>query len=331
LGPAPTATATTSLTSTRQPSRELRAGQRRHHEPKLPVDAWQPNGWLLEEERGSDGKRLSILTIFLAGAECPFECIFCDLWRQTLDGPTPRGAIPGQLAAALANTDASAAAAIKLYNASNFFDPIAVPPEDDQEIAALLRPFRRVIVESHPRFITRRCVEFAERLDGVLEVAIGLETADADALARLNKQMTLDMVADAAARLRAARIGVRIFLLVPPPFVAATDVIVSTRRAVTYAAELGANHISLIPTRIDHLHQDDVLQPHDLVPPTLGMVEDVLDACLDSVGAVVSVDMWDGERLVVCEQCGQARIDRLRDINLTGRPAARIRCQTCGS
>ena len=115
------------MTSTRQPSSspKSRDGQRRHA-PKLAVDAAQPSGWLREEEQQSDGRRLPTLTVFLAGAECPFDCVFCDLWRHTLDRPTPRGAIPRQIATGLAAAGPPTAGAIKLYNASNFFDPIAV-------------------------------------------------------------------------------------------------------------------------------------------------------------------------------------------------------------
>lgn len=219
---------------------------------------------------------------------------------------------------------------VKLYNASNFFDPIAVPPTDDQEIAALLRPFDRVIVESHPRFIQRRCLEFADRLSGALEVAIGLETADPDVLAQLDKRMTLDMVADAAATLRAARIGLRFFLLVPPPFVAAADAVASTQRSVAYAAGLGADHVALIPTRTESMRAD-VGRRRTLVPPTLGMVEDALDACRETPGVVVSVDLWNIERLAGCPRCGAARLDRLRAINHTGHHAARIPCRACAS
>lgn len=295
----------------------------------MSVDPWQPIGWLREEERDSDGRCVPILTIFLSGTECPFDCVFCDLWRQTLDGPTPRGAIPQQITTAIAAAGPPTAQAVKLYNASNFFDPVAVPPGDDEEIAALLRPFDRVIIESHPRFIRQRCFEFADRLSGTLDVAIGLETADPDVLARLNKRMTLDMVADAAATLHAARIGLRLFLLVPPPFVAARDVVASTQRSVTYAAGLGANHVSLIPTRTESIPAD-VVGRRDLAPPTLGMVEDVLDACRDTCG-VVSVDLWNIERLAGCTRCGPARIERVRAINRTGHHTSRIRCLACAS
>ena len=83
--------------------------------------------------------------VFLSGAECPFTCSFCDLWRWTFEGPTPAGAIPRQLREVLHTHagDATAPQRLKLYNASNFFDRRAVPAEDVPTIAALAEPLDR--------------------------------------------------------------------------------------------------------------------------------------------------------------------------------------------
>ena len=133
------------------------------------------------------------MTVFLTGSECPFTCVFCDLWRQTLDGPTPAGAIPSQLDRVLAELTAlEEGATIKLYNASNFFDRRAVPRSDWPAIAERLTGFERVVVECHPRLVDDSCLEFAALLAGRLEVAMGLETARVEVLARLNKKMTLE-------------------------------------------------------------------------------------------------------------------------------------------
>ena len=92
--------------------------------PKREIDPWAPIAQLWEEERTPDGRLLPALTVFLAGAECPFTCVFCDLWKETLDGPTPAGALPAQLRKALASAGPlPQPAAVKLYNASNFFEP----------------------------------------------------------------------------------------------------------------------------------------------------------------------------------------------------------------
>ncbi|MEJ2311971.1 MAG: hypothetical protein P8Y11_06240 [Gemmatimonadales bacterium] len=49
------------------------------------MDPFLPLGHLWEEERTEAGT-VRTLAVFLAGAECPFTCIYCDLWRRTLDG-----------------------------------------------------------------------------------------------------------------------------------------------------------------------------------------------------------------------------------------------------
>ena len=53
---------------------------------KPAVDPWRAHGTLIEEERRPNGTIERALTVFLAGAECPFTCAFCDLWRWTIDG-----------------------------------------------------------------------------------------------------------------------------------------------------------------------------------------------------------------------------------------------------
>src|SRR5215471_8629193 len=61
------------------------------------VDAWKAHGSVIEDERRPDGRVERALTVFLAGAECPFTCSFCDLWRYTIDGANPAGALVAQL------------------------------------------------------------------------------------------------------------------------------------------------------------------------------------------------------------------------------------------
>src|SRR5207249_1989335 len=95
---------------------------------------------------------------------------------------------------------------IKLYNAGSFFDPRAIPEEEYLEIARLLQPFERVIVECHPALVGSRVDRFQAMLSGRLEVAMGLETANPRALELLNKGITLDHFARAADYLAAREI-----------------------------------------------------------------------------------------------------------------------------
>lgn len=305
---------------------------RRRRGPKIVPDPARPIAQFREEERRLDGSLAPVLTVLLAGAECPFTCIFCDLWRRTLDRPTPLGAIPRQLDAALRETGPlPATCGVKLYNASNFFDPRAVPPEDDASIAALLQPFDRVTVECHPRLVGRRCLEFADRIPGRLEIAMGLETADPAALARLNKGMTLDDFDLAAAHLSSAGIGLRVFVLLPAPFVPAARAVESALDAVRYAVDRDAGHVTLIPTRDGNGAMDELREQGHWTPPRRNVIEEAMEACADISSAVVTVDLWDIERFLVCRRCRPARVARLRRFNHTGSAGPPVHCPACTS
>src|SRR5690625_7313463 len=62
------------------------------------MDAHTPYHFLHESERQANGEVKRVNTIFLTNSECPFSCVMCDLWKNTLDRPTPKGAIPRQIA-----------------------------------------------------------------------------------------------------------------------------------------------------------------------------------------------------------------------------------------
>jgi hypothetical protein len=282
------------------------------------VDPWRPIDVLPETERLPDGRQAPALTVFLAGAECPFSCVYCDLWRHTLDGPTPLGAIPAQIRQALERFDPPPETVLKLYNASNFFDDRAVPPADDGEILSLVAPFARVAVECHPRLVRGRALDYARRLDGRLQVAMGLETVHPEALPRLAKKMTLDDFDAAAATLRAHGAGVRVFVLAGAPFVPPDESATWTVRSVEHALSQGAEHVAIIPLRSDE---------EGFHVPSLDEVEDAVDRCCEL--GLVTVDLWDVERLAACPTCFPRRRARLERMNASGRPEPRVVCAGC--
>src|SRR6266571_8556391 len=67
-----------------------------------PVDPRRPHAFLVEEERAESGEIVSVATIFLTNRECPWRCLMCDLWKNTLMETAPTGAIPAQIDFALA-------------------------------------------------------------------------------------------------------------------------------------------------------------------------------------------------------------------------------------
>jgi radical SAM enzyme (TIGR01210 family) len=300
--------------------------------PKPPVDPYAAFGSVLEEERRPDegGRIERALTVFLAGAECPFTCSFCDLWRYTIDGPTPRGALVAQLERVLADVAEPLPNRLKLYTASNFFDRRAVPPEDLPELARLAAPFESVTVESHASTIGPAVASFAQMLSGRLEVAMGLETIHPVAAERMNKRLTLSRFDRAAASLVADGIDVRAFVLLGAPHVAPEESVEWTVRTVEHAAAQGAAVVSIIPVRGGNGEMERLAALGEFTPPTLAQLEDALDGCAHIASTVVTADTWDVEKFARCQACLPARAERLRRINVSGRAEARVICQVCG-
>jgi len=284
----------------------------------------------LEDERTPAGHERA-LTVFLAGAECPYTCSFCDLWRYTLDGPTPKGALPAQLARVLESLDPPFPERLKLYNASNFFDRRAVPQEDLPRLAALAAPFQSVTVESHANTIGPLTLEFAALLSGSLEVAIGLETIHPVGVAALNKKLELAQFDRAAAFLQSHQIGLRAFVLLGVPHVAPAESIEWTVRSVEYAAARGAQRVAIIPVRGGNGELERLQALGEFVPPTLAQLESALEQCLPIQSAVVTADVWDIERLNGCENCRLQRVARIETMNLSPspEPPAPIPCSNC--
>jgi radical SAM enzyme (TIGR01210 family) len=284
-----------------------------------------------EEERRASGSVERTLTVFLAGAECPFTCSFCDLWLSTLDGPTPPGALTAQLRKVLGELASPLPDRLKLYNASNFFDQLAVPLEDLPEIAKLSAPFRGVTVESHANTVGAGTLAFARQIAGRLEVAIGLETIHPVAAEHLNKHLDLPRFDRAARFLSENGIDLRVFVLLGAPHVDASESVAWTLRTVEHAVSRGAAHVSIIPVRGGNGEMERLQTLGHFSPPTMSHLEDALDGCLQFTNVAVTADLWDVERLNACESCRVARVDRLRRMNLTGCAEPRINCAICSA
>src|SRR4051812_20210253 len=290
--------------------------------PKPFVDPWKAHGTIIDKERRPDGTIERAMTVFLAGAECPFTCSFCDLWQYTIDGATPEGALPKQIDDPVAGLRPDTPERIKLYNASNFFDRRAVPPSDLPRIAELCGSFRGVTVESHARTVGPGTLDFARRLldqgGARLEVAMGLESIHPAAAARLNKRLDLRQFAEAADLLRRSDIDLRVFVLLGAPGVPRGAAAEWAIRSAEYAMRQGASLVCIIPLRRGNGEIDRLAALGELSPPTLADLERALDGCLGAPSTVSTVDLWDAEKLLACPACGPARIARLHRINLSG-------------
>lgn len=293
--------------------------------PKTPIDPRRAYAFFREQERSADGVIEDVGTVLLTNRECPFTCVFCDLWRHTLDDATPRGAIVAQLKEALPQL--IPVSVVKLYNAGNFFDPQAIPPEDWSAIAALVQDTRVVIVENHPRLTDDRVLRFRELLSGRLEVALGLETANEAVLGRLNKQMTVADFQRAARWLREHDCDVRAFVQLGLPGLIGDDDVEWTIRSIETAFTAGAQTVSVIPSRAGNGLMDDWQQQGVFTPPQLESLHRVQQQGLALHGGRVFVDLWNAEQFATCATCAAGQVQALRKMNLTQTVVPWLRCE----
>jgi radical SAM enzyme (TIGR01210 family) len=297
-----------------------RRGPRPQHDP------WAHQGLIVEDERTAEGVSARVATIFLTGRECPWRCTMCDLWRHTLEGDTPAGSIPAQIAAALSAVvdRADAVTVVKLYNAGSFFDPRAVPESDYDAVAAALDGVARVIVESHPALVGTRVDRFLAALrrragtaDTRLEVAMGLETVHPVALDYLNKRLSLGDFEAAARALAERDVALRVFLLISPPFVPSSEQDAWLLRSVDAAFACGATAVSLVPTRSGNGAMEALAAAASFRAPSLADIERSHDLALSRAAGRgrIFADLWDLDRFAACPRCFDSRLERLMAMN----------------
>lgn len=294
---------------------------------KNSVDPMRPYAFHLEEELSAERELVPVATVFLTNRECPWRCVMCDLWKNTLNEVGPAGAVASQIEFALSRL--GPARHIKLYNSGSFFDRGAIPADEHEAIVGRIHSFERVIVECHPALIGERVLGFRDMLRGQLEVAMGLETAHPETLERLNKRMTLDQFAAAAQFLREHDVAMRAFVLIKPPFQNDDEVRTWATRSIEFAFDCGATAVSLIPTRFGNGALETLAEQGLFTPPTLELIETVVDDGLALKRGRLFVDLWDLEKFSRCSNCFAPRMQRLRRMNLQQVTEVRTHCALC--
>jgi archaeosine synthase beta-subunit len=289
------------------------------------LDPYLPYEYFVEEERSADGLVVPVATVFITNKECPFRCVMCDLWRNTLTESVPVGAIPAQIDYALLKLPT--ANQLKLYNSGSFFDPHAIPTQDYAAIAQRANRFDRLIVENHPALAGDACLRFRDMLECRLEVAMGLETAHPEVLGRLNKRMTLDQFSTAANFLRRNGIDLRVFILVQPPYLPAAEALPWAERSLDFAMEQGATAAVLIPTRGGNGAMEELMASGQFEPPALETLEAAMEYGLSLKAGRVFADLWGVRER--CAYCHPQRFARLRQMNLLQVFLDKISCARC--
>jgi hypothetical protein len=292
---------------------------------RSPLDPAKPYAHFVEREHSGAGEVEDVAAVFLTNKECPFRCVFCDLWQKTLPDRIADGLVAGQVEWALANLGDSPH--VKLYNAGSFFDPEAIPSADLPRIAELLTGKRSAIVECHPRFVDDRCISFAKAIAPVqLEVAIGLETVDPAVLPRIKPSMSLGDFDTAARFLKDNGIDLRAFILLGPPGHIGPERTDWAKRSIDHAFSLGVGCCVVIPVRPGNGIVDALAAQGLYSKTNLAELESVVEYGIRSGRGRVFADLWDVEWFSACARCSGARVAALEQMNLTQRPSAPTNC-----
>lgn len=293
--------------------------------PRNMVDPYRPYAYHIEPERTAGGRIEDVATIFITNKECPFRCIMCDLWKNTTPDRVPEGAVATQVEWALQRLPY--APHVKLYNSGNFFDEQAISRHDRACIPALVNDRRTVIVECHPRLIDQRCVDFSRSLKPALQVAMGLETVDPHVLSALNKRMTLDDYERATHYLLNHEIQVRAFILLKTPYQSEQAGMDWAMRSIDFAFSIGVECCAVVPTRTGNGLMERLEQHGHFSPPTLRLMEAVLEYGISLSRGRVFMDLWDIEKFYDCSHCSHQRAQRMMKMNRTQIVLPMITCR----
>jgi hypothetical protein len=295
---------------------------------KNSVDPRKPYAWLVEKERSVNGEVEDTGIIFLTNRECAYHCLMCDLWKNTTDVSVPVGAIPDQIEWALERMPD--ARHLKLYNSGSFFDFRAIPVEDYPRIASLVSHFDTVIVESHPKLIGEKVLQFRDMLKPELHVAMGLETVKPDLLLRLNKKMTLQDFTHSVSFLTSHGILPRAFLLLRPPFLTEEEGIYWAERSLDFAFRVGVECCTVIPVRAGNGAMDKLMENGHFSKPDIRSLEKVLEYGIGLNSGRVFADLWDLKLFSNCSECFDHRAERMNRMNLEQILPLAVEC-TCNS
>ena len=300
-----------------------------HRGNKNKVDPDKPYAFIVEKERSINGVVTDVATIFLTNKECPFHCLMCDLWKNTTDFTVTIGSIPRQIEFALSQLPS--VKHLKLYNSGNFFDKKAIPRADHPEIISLLQGFETVLIENHPKLITRDVLDFRDKFQGNLEVAMGLETSHPDVLRSLNKSMTLADFSNACNFLNSNDIPVRAFILLRPPFLDEQEGLFWAKRTMDFAFNAGVECCVIIPTRSGNGAMNALEEAQFFQQPELRSLEEVHSYGIGLHRGRVFADLWDLEQFSRCNNCFRPRLTRMQQMNLEQRLIPEIYCNECSS
>ena len=138
--------------------------------------------------------------------------------------------------------------------------------------------------------------------------------------------MTVADFDHAAVFLKQHDIDIRAFLLLKPPGLSEREGVEWGMKSMQHAFDMGVQCCSFIPTRVGNGYIDRLQANGRFQPPTIRSMEILLEQGIALKRGRVLMDLWDVEKFYDCPDCGPARSERIRQMNLTQQIAPKIDC-----
>lgn len=193
----------------------------------------------------------------------------------------------------------------------------------------MLSDFETVVVESHPAFLNKKCLDFKKIIKPDLHVALGLETVNPEVLRNLNKKMTLEKFRDAVKFLTENSILSRAFILLRPPYMSEQEGIFWAERSLDFAFETGVECCTVIPVRPGNGAMEKLLDQGLFGLPKISSLEKVQEYGINLKAGRVFADTWDLGLFSECIKCIGQRTDRLIEMNLNQTILPEVTCEFC--
>ncbi|MCX8174288.1 MAG: archaeosine biosynthesis radical SAM protein RaSEA [Thermoplasmata archaeon] len=212
---------------------------------------------------------------------------------------------------------------VKIYTSGSFLDDSEISPETREKIFRRLgETCSHVLVETRPEFAMN-----AVGLTGIvptLEIALGLETANDVVLARcVRKGAGVESYLGAMRELRKAKIKVRTYLLLKPPFLTEKEAIEDTLDSILAVAGY-ADVISINPVNVQRgTFLERMFLREEYRPPWFWSLFEVIKKAKAGVNTtIISHPSGAGKRRGIhnCRKCDDIAMDLLKKYNLTQKP-----------
>lgn len=249
----------------------------RDHDTTRPVASWT-------EQEILEGERVEAFVAILRTRGCYWSirsgCSMCGYFNDTVPGGVNQEDLSIQWQSLMGSYQGQPL--VKLYTSGSFIDAGELDPKLQlrfvQEVAK--GGARKVMVESLPEFVHERTLTpLVEAMgEGTFEVALGLESANEEVLAKcVNKKLTRQGFRRACEAALKAGISLKAYVLLKPPFLTEAAAISDAVEAARFAAECGCKTVSLNPVNIQKFTLVERLwKRNEFQPPWLWSVVEAI-------------------------------------------------------